>query len=259
VSFVKLTVLGCSGSVPGPRRASSGYLLEAEGFRLLIELGSGVFSRLQEEGRDPFDLDAIAFSHLHPDHCEDFSALTVWRCWHPLPPFNTRQRRLPVYAPEGAATRFANAYAPDEESRSSTELAEVYEFHELREDSFSLGPFEITPIKMFHVTSAFGFRISHGGTTLAYTGDTGPCAALDVLAKDADVLLAEASWTDSPSRPEGLHLSGRQVGALARRSGVGTLLVTHVPPWTDRAAVLAEARAEFPNAELVEQGAVYGL
>jgi len=256
---VKLTILGCSGSVPGPGRAASGYLLEAEDFRLLLELGSGVFSRLQEEKCDPFDLDAVLFSHLHPDHCGDFTALTVWRQWHPNPPYDTRARRLPVYAPEGAATRFANAYAPDEQRRVTTDLSDVYQFHELDEQTFSLGPFEITPVKVFHSATSFGFRIRHGGVTLAYTGDTGPCSALTELAKDAELLLSEVSWTDSPSRPEGVHLSGKQAGVLARESGVGKLLVTHVPPWTDRAAVFAEAQEEFAAAELVEQGAVYQL
>ena len=40
-----LTVLGCSGSIPGPGAAASGYLVEADGFTLALEFGNGVLSR----------------------------------------------------------------------------------------------------------------------------------------------------------------------------------------------------------------------
>ena len=43
---VKLTVLGCSGSVPGPDSPASGYLLEADGYRLVLDLGHGAFGAL---------------------------------------------------------------------------------------------------------------------------------------------------------------------------------------------------------------------
>ncbi len=53
---------------------------------------------------------------------------------------------------------------------------------------------------------------------------------------------------------------GGQAGRLAHVAGAGRLLVTHVPPWTDAAAVLAEARAEYTGpAELVVKGATYEI
>lgn len=253
---MRLTVLGCSGSVPGPNAAASGYLIEAEGFLLGLEFGNGTLAQLQAI-RDPFDLDALALSHLHPDHCADFSALTVLRRYHPDPPYCRRPRRLPVYAPVGAPVRLANAYAPDETERAATDLSDVYDFHPLTEEPVRIGPFEIAAARVAHPTLAFGVRMSHGGRTLVYTGDTGPCASVVDLARDADVLLSEASWTDSPSRPSGVHLSGRQAGELALRAGAARLLLTHIAPWTDRAAVLAEAVAVFPDSVLVEQGGVY--
>ncbi|HEY7597041.1 MAG TPA: MBL fold metallo-hydrolase, partial [Actinophytocola sp.] len=93
-----LTVLGCSGSAPGPHAACSGYLVEADGFLLGVELGNGTLAELQAV-RDPFALDALLFSHLHPDHCADFSALTVLRRYHPAPSRDPRVPRLPVHAP----------------------------------------------------------------------------------------------------------------------------------------------------------------
>ncbi|HVV09942.1 MBL fold metallo-hydrolase [Amycolatopsis sp.] len=254
---MRLTILGCSGSIPGPGTAASGYLLEADGFLLAVELGNGTFAQLQAR-HDPFDLDALAFTHLHPDHCADFTALTVLRRYHPAPPYDVHEKRLPVYGPENAPQRLAKAYAPNDTELAETDLSDVYEFHPIGR-SAKIGPFELSAVPVDHPTEAFGLRVRHGDRTLAYTGDTGPCAALDELARGADVLLCEASWTDAPERPDGVHLSGRQAGELARRAGVGRLLLTHIAPWSDRGAILAEARAEFPGAVLVEQGTGYDL
>ena len=255
---MRLTILGCSGSIPGPNTAASGYLLEAEGFLMAVELGNGTLSRLQTVA-DPFDLDALVLTHLHPDHCADVSALTVLRRYHPAPPYPARPRLLPLHAPEDASTRLANAYAPNEAERAVTDLSDVYDFQPLRSGAVKIGPFDVTALEVDHPTTAFGLRISYGGRILAYTGDTGPCTALGELADGVDVLLAEASWTDAPTRPAGVHLSGKQAGELAREAGVGRLLLTHIAPWTDRGAILAEAGAEFPGAELVVDGAVYDV
>ncbi|PXY34155.1 MBL fold metallo-hydrolase [Prauserella flavalba] len=256
---MRLTILGCSGSIPGPNAAASGYLVEADGFVLGLELGNGTLAQLQAV-RDPFDLGALVLSHLHPDHCADFSALTVLRRYHPAPPYDVTAHRLPVFGPVEAPARLANAYAPHEAERVRTDLTDVFEFHSLSHAPVRVGPFELSAVPMDHPTEAFGLRLSHGGHTLAYTGDTGPCEALDKLAADADVLLAEASWTDAPDRPAGVHLSGRQAGELAARAGAGRLLLTHIAPWSDRDAILAEARAAFSGpADLVEQGASYDV
>jgi ribonuclease BN (tRNA processing enzyme) len=254
VSGVLLTVLGCSGSAPGPHAACSGYLVEADGFLLGVELGNGTLAELQAV-RDPFALDALLFSHLHPDHCADFSALTVLRRYHPAPSRDPRVHRLPVHAPSEAPGRFAAAYCPDEAERDDEDLGDVYEFHPLADSTIHIGPFEVTATTAVHPCEAYSFRIVHGGRSLVYSGDTGPSPALDKLAKGADVVLAEASWTHSPARPRDLHLSGVDAGRLAQTAGTGRLLVTHVPPWTDASAVLAEATGEFAGpAQLVVPG-----
>ncbi|MCP2170411.1 MBL fold metallo-hydrolase [Goodfellowiella coeruleoviolacea] len=254
-----LTILGCSGSGPGPNQAASGYLVEAAGHRLVVDLGNGTLASLQAHG-DPFSVAALLLSHLHPDHCADLTALTVLRRYHPNPPHDPRAHRLPVHAPSEAPTRLAAAYAPSRAELAETDLSDVFDFHPLGPEPISLGPFTVTAAPVAHPCEAYGFRIEHDGQVLAYTGDSGPCAALADLAADADVLLAEASWTHAEDRPEGLHLSGRQAGELAATAGVGRLLVTHVPPWTDADAVLAEARAAFSGpTELVRQGRTYPI
>lgn len=256
---MRLTILGCSGSVPGPGTNASGYLLEADGFVLGLELGNGTVSTLQQL-RDPFDLDALLLSHLHPDHCADFAALTVIRRYHPVPRDPGRPERLPVFGPPDTEQRLANLYAPNEIERAETDLTDVYDFAPLPGEPSAIGPFEVRALEVCHPTPAYGVRISHGGKTLAYTGDTGICPSLEELAAGADVLLSEATWTDADDRPPGIHLSGVEAGELATRAGVSRLLITHIAPWTDPAKIHAEVRTAYEGpSELVVQGAGYEL
>lgn len=254
---MKLTIIGCSGSVPGPAAPAPCYLVEAEGFRLVLDLGNGALAALQAR-MSAFDIDALAFSHLHPDHCADFSALAVLRQYHPTPPYPPKERRLPVHGPSDAARRFAAQYAPNERERLGTDFSTVFDFHPLTGETVQIGPLKVTSALVTHPCEAYGFRVEHNGRSLVYSGDTAPCAALDGLSAGVDLLLAEATWIDLPTWPADMHMSGRQAGQTAGRAGVGRLMLTHIAPWTDPQAVLAEARGEFDGEVLLaEQGRTY--
>lgn len=258
---MRLTVLGCSGSGPGPTSPASGYLVSAGGTQLLLDLGNGAFGALQRH-LDPWELDAVALSHLHADHCADMTNLVVHRRYHPRPPAQVAP--LPVYAPDDAPVRLAAAYAADAQERATTDLSDVLAFHPVARGGV-VGAVTLRTTPVEHPVAAYALRVEHDGASLAYSGDTGPCAGLTELARGADVLLCEASWLHVvPGRwtepPAGLHLSGRQAGEHATAAGVGRLLLTHVPVWTDAAAVLAEARETFDGpVELVAPDVTYAV
>lgn len=250
-----LTVLGCSGSVPGPASPASGYLVRAASTTVVLDLGNGSFGALQRYV-DPFELDALILSHLHPDHCADVSALTVYRRYRPARPPG---RPLALHGPSQSPGRLAAAYATDGAERAVTDLSDVYDFRPFG-DPVRIGELEVRPARVDHPCEAYALRVSQEGRTLVYSGDTGPCRALVELAAGADVLLAEASWPDRPGNPRGVHLSGRDAGSAAAAAGVGRLLITHVPPWTDAEQMLAEAKNVFEGPiELVRAGADYEI
>jgi ribonuclease BN (tRNA processing enzyme) len=250
-----LTVLGCSGSVPTATSPASSYLVRADGASVVLDLGNGAFGALQRYV-DPFALGGLALSHLHPDHCADVSAMTVYRRYHPHPP---RHGPLPLYGPSDAAERLIAAYAPNIAERKTTRLSDVYTFRTYR-DVARIGPFKVHAAPVEHPCEAYALRLEHAGKALVFSGDTGPCRQLIELATGADVLLAEASWTYRPNNPPGVHLSGRDAGEAAAAAGVRRLLLTHVPPWTDPGEVLAEAQAIFCGpTELVRPDAHYDI
>ena len=98
-----------------------------------------------------------------------------------------------------------------------------------------------------HPTPAYATRVTETatGAVLVYSGDTGPNPALVELARGADLLLIESAFRDHPDNAPDLHLSGRQAAEIAAEAGVGSVLITHIPPWHDRAEVLAEAEPHF--------------
>lgn len=255
MSAMRLTVIGCAGSYPGPDSAASCYLLEAdhEGrtWRILIDLGSGALGTLQQYV-DPLTLDAVLLSHLHPDHYFDISGLyVVWK-YHPSGP----QERIPVYGPAGVARQAARAYGLPKEPGMSAE----FDFREYDDAPIRLGPFTVKAVRVVHPVPAYGMRVEVGGRTLAYSGDTGPCTALVDLAKGADLLLAEAAFVEGGDNPADLHLTGTEAGRAAHDAGVGRLVLTHIPPWHDREVALAEARSTYSGPiELAVTGAIYEL
>jgi ribonuclease BN (tRNA processing enzyme) len=261
---MRLIVLGCSGSGPGPASPASGYLVEAGDARLVLDLGNGTLGALQRH-LDPWELDAVLFSHLHPDHCADFASLVVHRRYHPRPPFDPATRPLPVHAPAEAPDRFAAAYAASAAERAVTDLRDVFTFHPLSDGAGSaVAGVALRARSVDHPCEAYALRLEHGGRSLVYSGDTGPCDGLVELAQGADVLLCEATWphvTEWWSQPPpGVHLSGRQAGEHAAAAGVGRLLLTHVPAWFDGDQLLAEAKAAFGGSvELVAPDAAYAI
>ncbi|OEU97609.1 MBL fold metallo-hydrolase [Streptomyces qinglanensis] len=251
---MKLTVVGCSGSFPSTESPCSSYLVEADGFRLLLDMGNGALGELQRHC-GLYDLDAIALSHLHADHCIDMCGYFVARYYRHE---GGRCAPLPVYGPPGTEQRLTTAYA---DTPSESSMSEVFTFRTLTPGgSFEAGPFRVRTERVEHPVEAYAFRVEHeaSGRVLTYSGDTGPCPALELAARDADLFLCEASFTDGKEQIPGLHLNGREAGEVAARAGAARLVLTHVPPWTDPQINLRDAKAVFAGpVEMARAGAVY--
>jgi ribonuclease BN (tRNA processing enzyme) len=233
---VELTIAGCAGSFPGPDSPASCYLIEADGFRLLLDLGNGALGALQRYASLD-GIDAICLSHQHADHCLDMCSYSVARTFHPdgaMPP-------IPVYAPARTAERLSRALGLE----PGSSMTDAFDFMTLAPGTIEIGPLRVTAAHMNHPVETFGFRLEHSGGSLAYSADTGPADALVTLARGADVLLCEASFLDGPGLPGGLHLTGRQAGEHAARAGAGQLVLTHLVSWNDRDRSRAEAAAAF--------------
>ncbi len=242
---MRLTVIGCSGSFPGPESPASCYLVEAEHegrtWRILLDLGSGALGALQRHV-DPAHLDAVVLSHLHPDHCADLLGLYVLRRYRPDGPL---PQRLPVHGPAPTAERLALMYHGLEPGGMESEFA----FSTVADaEAFTLGPFRVVPYAVNHPVEAYGYRVEADGVVLAFTGDTDDCPNLDPLLAGADLALLDSAFVDGRDEPRDIHLSGsRAATAAGRAGGVRRLVLTHVPAWNDREVCRAQAAAVWPG------------
>lgn len=246
---MQLTVLGSSGSHPGPDSACSSYLLTHEDFRLLIDLGNGALGELQKHV-DPRDIDAIFVSHLHGDHWLDLVPLSHTRRHHPdgrVPP------PVPLITPVGERARIAGAFG-----RPESTLDDVFVLDDPSDTT--IGPFDIAVRRTQHPVETFAVRVSSSGKSLVYTADTGPFSELAHFAQGADLLLAEAGFLDGVDNPPDVHLTASQAGQLAKDAGVNRLVVTHVAPWHD-ADRQRDAAAEVFGArtDLAKPGRIFVL
>lgn len=253
---MKLTIIGCAGSFPGPESPASCYLVEApyEGktFRLVVDLGNGALSGLQRL-LNLRDIDAVALSHLHPDHCLDMCGFYVFRKYHPAGEFDP----IPVHAPAGAGRYLSTAYGIDGEYGMDGQ----FEFCDwVPDEPRRIGPFTVTVARVDHPIVAYALKISDGTSTLVYSGDTGPTDVLADFVRGVDVFLSEASFVESGVNPPNLHLTGADAGKYAAAGDVGRLLLTHIPSWTDRDEVLRDAESTWDGpTELVSAGSVYDI
>ena len=245
---MQLTVLGGRGAWPDAGQACSGYLVEHEGFRLLMDPGYAIVPRLLELITAE-QVDAVFVSHGHPDHCADLNPLLRARALRDDPP-----APLPLFAPTDALSAVLALDRPGM-------LDSAYTMREFTPgDPLEIGPFRAETRLLPHFRPNAGIRLTAGGETLVYTGDTGPSPELAKLSHEATVLLCEASYVrEVPKDTRQSLFSARQAGELAAEAGVGHLLLTHLMPGTDAAAALAAAADHFDGpTEIATAGVTTG-
>jgi len=271
---MKVTLLGTGCPGVDTHRYGAATLVEHEtsagaAARLLVDCGSGVTQRLVGAGTDGAALDAILITHIHSDHLVDLYQLIV-SAWH-----QNRDRPQRIFGPRGLRAfveatmetwRTERELRIAHERRTSTAAFDI-EVTEIDDGwSMTLDGLTVRAVEVDHapVKPAFGFVFEADGRRAVLSGDTRHCAALIAAAKGADLLVHEVYVHRDMQDIAGLrtqagmdavaayHTLSDEVGKIAAEAGVGALMLTHfVPPRTDRDALLAEVRADFPGPVLI--------
>ena len=217
---VRLTVIGSSPAWPNPGGACSGYLVDG---KLLLDCGPGVLAKLRL--REPWPaVEAIAVTHLHLDHWGD---LVPW-VWGSLFGPGAGLPQPELWLPPGASGELR----PLLETLGGPDLLErAFQVHEYEARvPFAAAGLEVTAVPVRHYDMrAFGFRV-RGDRLLAYSGDSGPCEALEEIARDADLLLSEATLEDGGYDGPGRgHLSPAEAQDAADGARAQRTVLTHRP------------------------------
>jgi ribonuclease BN (tRNA processing enzyme) len=239
---MQLYVLGSGTAVPNADRFPAGYLVRTAGTCVLVDCGPGILRRLPQVGADLADLDAVLLTHYHTDHCADLAALL-----------------FALRSPRYAGRKPLEIYGAPGLVRLVGKLTEAWPWLEprgyqlmLREQTpgpWAVGDLAVEAIAIRHTAQSLGYRLSHGGKTIALSGDADECEELVDLARAADVFVCDAATPDG-QKLDG-HLTPGLAGNCAQRAGAKQLLLTHFYPECEGVDLAAQAAARFAGEVVV--------
>jgi ribonuclease Z len=91
------------------------------------------------------------------------------------------------------------------------------------------------------------------GPKIAYSGDTIPCEEMVILAKDADLLIHEATYKneDNDKAIKNTHSTSKGAAQIAKEANVSRLILTHISTRYTKIDDLKEEALEiFENTEI---------
>ncbi len=250
------------GPVASPTRSQPSNLLVAGGKNYLVDVGDGSAGQLAKKGLQTTMLEGVFISHLHFDHTGGLAAILGLR-------FQTNPKnKLKVFGPPGtremidglimsmkpgATANYGVEGAPAANPRDQVEVVELRDTNTVALDGMNVSVRKNSHYSfkpggdMDRRFEALSYRFDLPGRSIVYTGDTGPSKAVEELAKDADLLVAEMMDVEmmiglvrlaNPNMPDKIakgmeahmtkhHLLPKDVGEMAARAGVKAVVVTH--------------------------------
>jgi ribonuclease Z len=279
---LRVTFAGTGGSAPTARRGLPAALVSAGGDRLLFDCGEGTQRQLLRSVGLP-DLDAIFITHFHADHWLGLPGMLKTF------DLRTREKPLTIYGPAGLRQhldalkliigRTGYPLAVLELERYDEVTFDEYVVHcfpnDHRMDGLGFALVEDDRPGRFDPEEAVRLGVKPGpdfgrlqagetvegvspdqvigedrdGRRVVFSGDTRPCQEVLEHSRLADVLIHEATFTDSEldrARDTG-HSTARQAAEVARDAEVKLLALTHLSTRYFPREIRDEARATFAN------------
>ena len=254
---MRIRLLGTGTPTPSLKRMSAGYLVEVGDRKALFDFGPGAYHRLLQANVKPTQITDVFFSHLHYDHCLDYVRLLMTH-WDQGA---GRVPELNVYGPRHTARMTDliigedGIFGPDLAARTQLRMSQdVFVarggvlprklprpvVRELESGAhIDCGAFKVHARAVLHaqpILDCFGFRLEADGASFAYSGDAGPCKAMQELATDCDVLVHMCHFISGTALSPAMeknnmgHLELARLGAAAK---VRNLVVSHVTEQMD--------------------------
>ena len=257
---MKLTVLGCWAPYPRPGEACSGYLLQSGAINLMLEAGNGSFAQLTRH-LNFRSLTGVVVTHFHPDHYMDLFCL---------------RHAIEGAGRDGSMSGPVKLFIPPEPIDVYNQLAgytkafsvisveslpQSTDIPGLTAKKTVLGEVSLYFIPTAHSLPGYAVLARRQGQSFFFSGDSSYCGQLEKAARGTNLLLCESSGLNKDATQlAGTHMTAGQAGALARKSGVQRLVLTHFWPEYDVRELLAQAEKAFGRSvEAAIQGQEYKL
>ncbi len=290
---MKVYTVGTSSAVPTKNRGLAANLIDFNGERILFDCGEGTQRTLMKEKLGIMKISRIFISHWHADHFSGLlgliQTLELEGREKPLyiygPPrteeFTERildtgyfNRSYDIFAEDivegeeivgeeysvipfevehginafGYTFQEKNSLKANKNKMKELGLEESPKIGELKNGKAIIWEGkEITPEQVIEKVP---------GRKVVYSGDTSKCQNLIRHAKDADLLINEATCLHELINDRKGHTSALQAGEIASEASVKRLLLTHFSRRYrgQEEKLLEEAKSEFENTELGEDG-----
>lgn len=240
-------VWGCRGSLATPGRETIRYggntsCVEVrldDGAVLVLDAGTGARRLGLELVREEAAELHVLLTHLHLDHLEGLGFFA---------PLRRAGREVHIWGPpsplRSLAERIARYLSPPLFPVQLADLDATVSFHDVPEGEWELAGARIRAQHVIHLGPTVGYRIDHGGRSLAYLPDHEPAIGVDLvpeqaewisgfaLAHGADFLLHDGQYTDDEYAPRvgWGHSSVDAAVAFARAAEVRRLVLFHHDP-----------------------------
>lgn len=247
----KITFLGMATVVPGAGEDSASFLINDT---ILFDCGWNSAVRMQQYGYSPLNIETLFLTHCHHDHYMGLPGLLFFRSMRSR---SEERQPLQIVGPADDLPIVTELSCQFLQTARFPELEVPTQLHPLEPGStYETDAFRIETIRALHPVTGFCGRFTdkQTSTVIAFSGDTGPNPALVELARDADLLIHEASIApDVPDeRLRGDHSRATDAARIARDGGVSQLRLIHIA--NHREASLAAAQEIFPNTALANEG-----
>jgi ribonuclease Z len=254
---MRIRLLGTGTPTPSLKRMSAGYLVETGNRKIVFDFGPGAYHRLLEAGVRPTQITDVFFTHLHYDHCLDYIRLLMTH-------WDQGAGRIPdlnVYGP-AHLTRMTELivgadgiFGPDLAARTQLRMSqdvfvarggtlprklpqpvvrEISSGEKIQCDGFTVEARAVLHAQPF--LECFGYRMEADGSSFAYSGDAGPCKAMQELAQDCDVLVHMCHFISGTALSPAMdkHNMGHlELARLGADANVRNLVVSHVTEQMD--------------------------
>ncbi len=230
---MEITILGFWGGYPHKGEGTTSFLLQSEGYSLLLDAGSTTLVQL-EQVLDPLLLDSVILTHYHHDHIADLGVLQYMRQLKPT----TNIPELIIYGHEEDSTHFEQLTLPGVSKGVGYDPNKPLE----------VGPFEISFLKTKHPVTCYAMRIVEKSSqkVLVFTADTGYFEGLADFCQGADVLITDTYFLEGHERHHA-HLTSKETGLLAKEAGVKSLVLSHLKQEVDLEELLSQTKHYLEN------------